>query len=47
MEERSIRDVAREMGTSHATLLRIEQGLPCDSGTLATVLLWLIGKVKG
>lgn len=46
MEERSIRDVAKEIGTSSATLLRIEQDNTCDSTTLATVLLWLIGKVK-
>jgi DNA-binding XRE family transcriptional regulator len=44
MEERSIREVAKEVGTSSATLLRIEQGKPCDSGTLAAVLLWLIGE---
>jgi DNA-binding XRE family transcriptional regulator len=46
MEERTIRDVAKEIGTSAATLLRVEQGKPCDSGTLATILLWLIGEQK-
>jgi|GEM_PF-4124081 predicted transcriptional regulator len=46
MEERTIREVANEIGTSSATLLRIEQGKPCDSGTMATILLWLIGKEK-
>jgi DNA-binding XRE family transcriptional regulator len=46
MEERTLRDVAKEVGTSAATLLRIEQGKPCDSGTMATVLLWLIGEAK-
>jgi len=46
MEERTIRDVAREIGTSSATLLRIEQGKPCDSGTLAAVLMWMIGEKK-
>jgi hypothetical protein len=46
MEERTIRDVAKEMGTSAATLLRLEQGKPCDSGTLATILLWMIGDNK-
>ena len=44
MEERVIRDVAKEMGVSPATLLRIEQGKPCESGTFAKILLWLIGK---
>jgi len=43
MEERSIRDAAQEIGTSSATLLRIEQGKPCDSTTMAAILLWLIG----
>ena len=46
MEERSLRDVAKEVGTSAATLLRIEQGMGCDADTLATVLLWLIGPRK-
>lgn len=46
MEERSIRDVAKEMGTSPATLHRIECGKPCDSGTMSSILLWLIGKGK-
>ena len=44
MEERTIRDVAKEMGTSSATLYRIESDNVCDSTTLAQVLLWLIGK---
>jgi transcriptional regulator with XRE-family HTH domain len=44
MEEKGIREVAKEIGTSHATLSRIERGEQCDSDTLALVLLWLIGK---
>jgi transcriptional regulator with XRE-family HTH domain len=46
MEELSIRDVAKEIGTSHSTLSRIERGEPCDSDTLAAVIIWLIGKAK-
>ena len=44
LDGRSIREGAKEIGTSPATLLRIEKEYPCDSGTLAAVLLWLIGK---
>lgn len=46
MEEKSVREVAKEIGTSSATLNRIEHDKPCESGTLAKVLLWLIGKEK-
>jgi transcriptional regulator with XRE-family HTH domain len=46
MEEKSVREVAKEIGTSSATYQRIESGKPCDSGTMASILLWLIGKTK-
>ena len=46
MDERTVRDVAKELGISSATFFRIEQGKACDSGTLAVILLWLIGKSK-
>lgn len=46
MEDRSVREVAKEIGTSAATLNRIEHGYPCDSGTMAAILIWLIGKNK-
>ena len=46
MEDRSVREVAKEIGTSAATLNRIEHGYPCDSGTIAAILIWLIGKAK-
>lgn len=42
MEERTLREVGKEMGISAATLLRIEQGEACDSGTLALLLTWLL-----
>jgi transcriptional regulator with XRE-family HTH domain len=44
MEELSVREVAKQIGTSSATLYRVETGQPCDSGTMAAILLWLIGK---
>ncbi len=40
-KEMSLRDVAEEMRIAPATLLRIEQGRGCDSGTLARVLAWM------
>ena len=36
-----LRALAAEIGTSHATLARIESGHPCDQGTLVRVLIWL------
>jgi DNA-binding XRE family transcriptional regulator len=46
VESRTVRDVAKEVGISPATLSRIENNKPCDSDTLAAILLWLIGKPK-
>jgi hypothetical protein len=43
-EQRSVRFAAREIGIHHATLFRLEQGLPCDVDTLATVLMWLLDR---
>ncbi len=37
-----VRDAARLIGTSHATLSRLENGKPCDGKTLSAVLLWLL-----
>ena len=45
MEELSVREVAKQIGTSLGYALsgrELEQ--PCDSGTMAAILLWLIGK---
>ncbi len=36
-----LRTVADEIGLSHGTLSRIENGKAFDSGTLAKLLLWL------
>ena len=36
-----IREMAKIIGTSHATLSRIERGLPCDSNTAYRVMLWV------
>jgi transcriptional regulator with XRE-family HTH domain len=37
-----IRAAAAEIGTSPATLSRLENGKPCDARTLAAVLFWLM-----
>lgn len=44
MEERSVRDVAKEVKISSATLNRVEHNYPCDSDTLAAILAWLLGR---
>ena len=44
MEDRTVREVAKEIGTSPATLNRLERDYPCDSDTMAVVLLWLLGR---
>lgn len=45
-EKIGIREAARQIGTSHATLSRLENGLPCNSDTLASVIIWMIGEDK-
>jgi hypothetical protein len=42
MEERTLREAAKEIGINHCTLTRIEHGEECGSNTLATILVWLI-----
>ena len=44
MEERSVREVAKEIKISPATLNRIERDYPCDSDTLAAIMMWLLGR---
>lgn len=39
--ERGLRDVAKEMGTSAATLSRIERREQCDAQTLLKIIDWL------
>ncbi len=41
-EKLTLREAAAHMGTSAATLLRIERGLPMDGDTLAKIITWLI-----
>lgn len=38
-----VRDLAKEIGTSHATLNRFERGENCDANTLTLILTWLFG----
>lgn len=40
--EMPLRDLAKQMGTSAATLMRIEQGRGCDAATLMKVFNWLM-----
>lgn len=39
-----VREMARRIGTSPATLSRLERGLPCDIGTWLKVQDWLLGR---
>ena len=41
-EKLGVREAAKQIGTSAATLSRIENGNACDSKTLAAILLWLL-----
>ena len=41
-----VRALAREIGTSSATLSRFERGLNVDAATLGKILLWAIGDAK-
>jgi transcriptional regulator with XRE-family HTH domain len=43
-EEIGIREAAKQMGVSSATLLRIEQGKAVNASTMIRVLNWLIGE---
>ena len=41
-ERIGVREMARELGVSSATLSRFERGLPCNSRCLSLVLLWML-----
>jgi transcriptional regulator with XRE-family HTH domain len=41
MNRLGIREVAKQIGMSPATLCRIENGKPCDSDNMAKLMLWL------
>lgn len=41
MEERTLRELGKEIGISAAAVLRIEQGRGCDAATFMKVLIWL------
>lgn len=38
----TLRDAAKQIGVSHTTLLRIENGQAADSKNLSAVLRWLL-----
>ena len=40
MNEHELRSMAKEVGVSAATLMRIEHGRECDASTLVKVLQW-------
>ena len=42
MEERTLRDVAKEIGIAAATLMRFEKNQFVDGQTLAQILRWLM-----
>ncbi len=44
VEEKNLRDVAKDVGIGVSTLSRIENGEQCDSGTLTKLLAWVLCK---
>jgi transcriptional regulator with XRE-family HTH domain len=42
MSRLTMREAAREMGTSSATYCRIEQGHICDAETLIKIISWMM-----
>lgn len=42
MNRYGTREVAKEIGISHATLSRIESGKPCDSGSMLKLITWMM-----
>jgi transcriptional regulator with XRE-family HTH domain len=44
VEHKSLRDLAPEIGTSVATLSRVERGELMDGHTLAKIFLWMTTK---
>lgn len=43
-ERYGVREIAKEIGVSAATLNRIENGNPCNSDQLAKIMVWLFTK---
>jgi transcriptional regulator with XRE-family HTH domain len=41
LNERTLRDLGKEIGVSAATLMRIEQGHAVDSATMVALIDWL------
>lgn len=47
LQNRSLREVAPEIGIGHATLSRIESGKPIDAETLLKLWAWLLAPIGG
>jgi len=39
-----VRELAKQISISHATLSRIENDKPCDGETLTKIVIWLFTK---
>ncbi len=46
LERLNVREAAKMMGTSAATLCRIEKGEAMDGRTLGRILTWLLGEAR-
>ena len=45
-EDKEIETMASEIGIEADQLSRVERGEPCDSDTLASIIIWMIGREK-
>lgn len=46
VHDRTLRDVATEIGIGHATLMRIEHGEAFDAATLLKLWTWLLAEAS-
>lgn len=46
VNDRSLRDVAKDIGIGHATLMRIEHGEMFDAATMLKLWTWLLQAVN-
>lgn len=45
IENIGVREAAKELGVSPATLSRIENGKPMDAATMLKLIRWLFGEI--